>query len=273
MRADDVGHEAGRQNFDVDRPVVDLERDLRAMGRHCLDVRGRQATPDAGNEPDRGTPRRCATSDGGRARRHDDLRLVHCKCFDQYDAGDAGGRSGSPGVDRFVVDVVALESTDERCRRVIDIERKDSDVAASSQAMADHAGVADGDDGRLVGQRCCEFGGRAVGTHLIGQLPDGFEGLSRRRNVRTQPPQRAGEGVTLDDPATGDDEPGGVEVQRAERVCRLLHERRRIDAVGPCDVAEMFDRVHDATVGHGACERTPVHRVRSAILPPWPIPT
>ena len=155
---------------------------------------------------------------------------------------------GHAGVDRFDVDVVPLEATHERRGRVSGIERKHANVTSPDQTVADHIGVADRHDDRLVGKHSGELGSRAIAADLVGEFPHRLERLGRRRHVRAQPPQRTRERMPLDDPTAGNDQSGRVEVQRSQRVRRLLDQRRRIRALGPRDVAEMLDRMHDATV-------------------------
>jgi hypothetical protein len=114
--------------------------------------------------------------------------------------------------------------------------------------VPDDARITNRDDIAFVGKGRRQLCTGPVSTYLRGQFPDRFKRLSRRGDVRAQPPQRPSERMTLDDSTAGHHETGRIEVQRTERMSGLFYEGRWVDAVSSGHVAKMFDRMHDSNV-------------------------
>ena len=89
---------------------------------------------------------------GRRSQWCDHVFAIDGQRFDQYDIGHTRGCARSGCIDRFVVDVVALETTHERRCTVLAVERDHADVAATDQSVGDERGRADGQHRGIVGQ-------------------------------------------------------------------------------------------------------------------------
>ena len=87
-----------------------------------------------------------------------------------------------------------------------------------------------------------------VALDLVDRRAGRGHRVGARQHPGAQPPQRPARRVPLDDAPAGDDEPGRVEPEPAQRPGRLPHERLGVGAPGPGHVPQALDRMHPLTV-------------------------
>ena len=208
MRADDIREEQSRDHLDIEIPRITISAKCFDLPDHRVDHWRRQSSADSGNEPDRCLPNRCCGSNRRRTERHDGAIRIDRQSLDQDNVGKPSGRACSTSVYWFVFDAISFEVAHKSRGGMSDIEREHTNVAAPYETLSDNIWIPDGHNRCSAGERCGQFCSGSVGADFRCQFPDGLEWFGRGSDAGAEPQEGSIEGMTLNDPSAGHNQPG-----------------------------------------------------------------